>query len=269
MTVGGDAARQDGLGLLDTDAAIRAQLAQANKLIVLQVAKITEINHAHILTDNQLAQMTVDKDKALSTLNKFGDDLYKAHEACREMRFELSNVKQQLAAVTVERDMAQVLKVLDPGNPVLTLQQQLAERDATIARLEQVLKGDALVESIHYETGQPLDLRLSHPLVASIAASLADLLAQHQAENYLEISMHSKTVGPLTLTLQRASNPTPHQLRMKAEARVTELEAVLATILDAVDYTSGACSLTEMVGACLPTILIANAKAALKGKEGV
>ena len=47
---------------------------------------------------------------------------------------------------------------------------------------------------------------------------------------------------------------------------ITVKEA-LATILDAVDYTNGACSLTEMVGAVLPEILITNARQALAGLD--
>jgi hypothetical protein len=42
------------------------------------------------------------------------------------------------------------------------------------------------------------------------------------------------------------------------------IKAALETILDAVDYTKGACSVTEMVGAVLPTVLIERARAALK-----
>lgn len=51
-----------------------------------------------------------------------------------------------------------------------------------------------------------------------------------------------------------------------AEAEVRNLEAVvpvLQVLLDQVDYTSGACSLTEMVGAVLPKQVIENARIAL------
>jgi len=46
-------------------------------------------------------------------------------------------------------------------------------------------------------------------------------------------------------------------------ARLEALEEALDTVLDAVDYTSGACRVNEMVGAVLPIELIARAKAAL------
>lgn len=42
------------------------------------------------------------------------------------------------------------------------------------------------------------------------------------------------------------------------------LKAVLLAILDAVDYTDGACTPTEMVGAVLPEVLIKNAREVLK-----
>ena len=41
-----------------------------------------------------------------------------------------------------------------------------------------------------------------------------------------------------------------------------ELWAALAVLLDSVDYTSGACGPTEMVAACLPTLVIDKAKKA-------
>lgn len=45
-----------------------------------------------------------------------------------------------------------------------------------------------------------------------------------------------------------------------------QLRAALLTVLDQVDYTKGACSLTEMVGACLPVEVIKLARAALERK---
>ena len=46
-----------------------------------------------------------------------------------------------------------------------------------------------------------------------------------------------------------------------------KLRAALATVLDQVDYTAGACALTEMVGACLPVEVIKMAREALATTE--
>lgn len=46
---------------------------------------------------------------------------------------------------------------------------------------------------------------------------------------------------------------------------VEALTAALGAILDAVDYTSGACRPTEMVGAVLPEELLACARTAIAG----
>lgn len=51
---------------------------------------------------------------------------------------------------------------------------------------------------------------------------------------------------------------------MTTEAKEQQLRAALLALLDAVDYTTGACSMTELVGAVLPAVLIANARKALK-----
>ena len=47
---------------------------------------------------------------------------------------------------------------------------------------------------------------------------------------------------------------------------ITELEAALGVLLDQVDYTAGACTLTEMVGAVLPLEVIERARKALGGR---
>lgn len=46
-----------------------------------------------------------------------------------------------------------------------------------------------------------------------------------------------------------------------------ELRAALATLLDQVDYTAGACRVTEMVGACLPEEVIKLCRKALVPQE--
>lgn len=109
-----------------------------------------------------------------------------------------------------------------------TLAQVIGERDAAhelVVRLEKIVAGEALVTSIHYEPGQPLDLMLSHPMVASIAASMADLLDQSKADNYLECGMSTVSGARFTMTIQRAAKKTPHQLRREAEEQLTEARA--------------------------------------------
>lgn len=48
------------------------------------------------------------------------------------------------------------------------------------------------------------------------------------------------------------------------QADTAKLRAALQVVLDQVDYTRGACSLTEMVGACLDASVIDMARAALE-----
>jgi hypothetical protein len=51
---------------------------------------------------------------------------------------------------------------------------------------------------------------------------------------------------------------------MDATTSQKKLWGILATVLDQVDYTSGACTFTEMVGAVLPKEVIALARDCLK-----
>jgi len=89
-------------------------------------------------------------------------------------------------------------------------------------RLINILKGEPLVKRINYEAGQPLDLAMSHPLVAAVASSLADLLRQTGATNYLEMRCHTQDEA-FVVTIQRAFNKTPHQFRLEAEAECARL----------------------------------------------
>ena len=70
-------------------------------------------------------------------------------------------------------------------------------------------------------------------------ASMRAVLDDCGAENYVEISYETapkismdlrdgnNPTDSYTLTLQRRANPTPHEFRLKAEARVAELEEEL------------------------------------------
>ena len=55
-----------------------------------------------------------------------------------------------------------------------------------------------------------------------------------------------------------------NQHKDEATQRSRDLRAALEAILDAVDYKSGACSVTEMVGAVLPPVLIDRARELLR-----
>jgi hypothetical protein len=59
-------------------------------------------------------------------------------------------------------------------------------------------------------------------------------------------------------------------LQTKLDAANEDAEAILVAlklILDCVDYTSGSCGLTEMVGGALPAQIIRKARAALASHE--
>lgn len=57
-----------------------------------------------------------------------------------------------------------------------------------------------------------------------------------------------------------------HELKV-ARLQRDKMWETLLLVLDQVDYTRGACSLTEMVGACLPSSVITLARAAIADVE--
>lgn len=100
-------------------------------------------------------------------------------------------------------------------------------KDLEIA--EKLIKGEPIVKSINYEPGKPFDIKISHPMVAALAASCVDLIRQTDAKNYVEtIFEHKETGERFHFIVQRADGKTPHELRVDAEFKATELEEQLA-----------------------------------------
>lgn len=88
--------------------------------------------------------------------------------------------------------------------------------------------------------------------VAVMAGQMATWLREHGAENYTETEFsHHET--PFTLTVQRRTGRTAHQLRQIAEARAASLEAALRAALASLDGEA-AVALKEAVGDLLPPV---------------
>ncbi|MCE6958385.1 hypothetical protein LAZ40_04850 [Cereibacter sphaeroides] len=113
--------------------------------------------------------------------------------------------------------------------------ERIAELEAEVSRLS------ALVESRYRdirlvdidENGQ---LQLQGSLFEHMAAFLAEMLkveGRQEPANYTESELHHPELGRLTLTLQRASGKTPHQLRREAELQRDALEARLRDLAGA------------------------------------
>ena len=112
------------------------------------------------------------------------------------------------------------------------LREKFADAQATIAalqarvqELEAVLAGDLELTKLHYEPGKPLELQAKHPLIAVMAASMAQMCDDMKAENYVEVQFNHHEKGHFILTVQKMFHPTPHQLRQKAESQLTQRTA--------------------------------------------
>lgn len=78
------------------------------------------------------------------------------------------------------------------------------------------------------EQGMPV---IKYAMVPLIAESFAQLLVGSGAENYLEQSFESKTIGNFLMTLQHPwPKKTPHQLRKEAEAERDTYKALLTNL---------------------------------------
>lgn len=63
---------------------------------------------------------------------------------------------------------------------------------------------------------------------------------------------------------QKAFNEEFGRIACSPRARLEDVRSALCLVLDHVDYTSGACTITEKVGAVLPITVIKIARGALK-----
>ena len=74
-------------------------------------------------------------------------------------------------------------------------------------------------------------------------------------------ALRRRAARPFPTTINTDAGPVP---LADVLAWADGMRDVLLTLLDQVDYTAGNCSLTEMVGACLPREVINLVRAALK-----
>lgn len=110
---------------------------------------------------------------------------------------------------------------------VATLTSELVELRAERDRLNALLEGRFTdLRLARFENGE-LDLRSG--LVPVLTEHLAQMLQgdpdapRAEPANYIEMTVQHREMGRLTLTLQRASGKTPHQLRREAEDRLAAL----------------------------------------------
>ena len=112
--------------------------------------------------------------------------------------------------------------------------------DERVAELERVVADQAALleerfsalDLVGFENGT---LTLRGPLIPLIAEAMAQMLRPHgcsEPANYTETSVCHEELGALTLTLQRKSGKTPHELRAIAETRADHAERRERALLD-------------------------------------
>lgn len=78
------------------------------------------------------------------------------------------------------------------------------------------------------------------------------------------IGWENRTEGPYRMCDSCADHNIKNRGAVEIVDKIKILRQWLGVVLDQVDYTSGACSPTEMVGACLDTDVIRSARKALQ-----
>lgn len=86
------------------------------------------------------------------------------------------------------------------------------------------IMGQATIEDIAIQNGA-MTLRASTEMVRVMAAQMAVLLDQHNAENYVEIQLSHKDGRRFAVIVQRCEGKTPHEKRREAEDELKEFLA--------------------------------------------
>lgn len=109
----------------------------------------------------------------------------------------------------------------DPPDP----DTRVAELERVIAHQAALLEGRfSDLDLVGLENGT---LTLKGPLIPLLAEAMAQMLrpaGAAGAANYAETAVTHEELGPLTLTLQRRTGATPHELRLAAETRAEQAE---------------------------------------------
>ena len=133
---------------------------------------------------------------------------------------------------------AEALRAALPSPPDPDL--RVSELEATVMALEAVIASQAaLIEEryadmhlVGFEGGV---FTFRSPIIPLIAEAMAQTLRPDRASgpaNYTETSITHEELGPLTLTLQRKTGRTPHELRLAAETRADQAERRERALLD-------------------------------------
>lgn len=110
---------------------------------------------------------------------------------------------------------------------------RVAELGRVIAHQAALLEGRfSDLDLVGFENGA---LTLKGPLIPLLAEAMAQMLrpvGRSEPANYTETSVTHEELGPLTLTLQRKTGATPHELRLAAETRADQAERRERALLD-------------------------------------
>jgi len=70
----------------------------------------------------------------------------------------------------------------------------------------------------------------SEAVLLAMSDAMGELLDKHDATNYVEFDLHKRGRPAYSVCVRRFHKPTPHDLRVQAEARVKELEATVSLV---------------------------------------
>lgn len=94
----------------------------------------------------------------------------------------------------------------------------VADCEALRAEVERLKKYEPRLVETHIREGEAT-ARVKAPFAQDFALTMAALLTEHGAPNYIETVVTHDTVGTIAVTAQRCAGKTPHQFRQEAEAQ--------------------------------------------------
>lgn len=103
------------------------------------------------------------------------------------------------------------------------------EDERMVQTLADFMIGKVSVKDIMVREGR-MDIVMHTEMASVVANALAAILEDSKAENYVEMHMRGSDRKEYTVLVRRHEKPTPHEMRMRAEAERDRLTSILAAL---------------------------------------
>ena len=109
---------------------------------------------------------------------------------------------------------------------------------------------DLIIEDMRFSPERGMDMRLRHPLFATLTEQICNFFAESGATNYAEFSVYSDRFGTMNVCVQRAEGMTPAQKNTQLQRERDEARAENEALRDALRVAANQREALEVCPEC-------------------